>query len=48
VQQKSIYLDVKLEEFMQLEVDSIKFVVGASGNMHDKDNYKKCKQVRRV
>jgi hypothetical protein len=48
VQEKSIYLDVKLEVFMQLETGSIKFVVGVSGNIHDKINYKKCKQVRPV
>jgi hypothetical protein len=41
-------MDVKLEVFMQLETGSIKFVVGASGNIHDTNNYKKCKQVRAV
>jgi hypothetical protein len=48
VQKKSNYLDVKLEVFMQLETGSIKFVVGAYGNIHDKNNYKKCNQVSPV
>jgi hypothetical protein len=34
MQQKSIYLDVKLEVFMQLEAGSVKFVVCAFGNIH--------------
>jgi hypothetical protein len=46
VQKKSIYLDVKLEVFMQLENGSIRFVVGASGNIQIRTIIKKCKQVR--